>query len=98
MIGKEGRIDILAKDRDNKLVILELKIANDKHLIWQVMYYPYILQSMSKHSSIRVMTVCPSYPEYILNPLKNVKDVEIIQYKPLISNGKIEKLDFTRIN
>lgn len=98
LIVEEGRIDILAKDRDNKFVILELKVNDDKHLIWQVLYYPYAIKNIINTNEVRVITVCPSYPKYILKPLKDINNVEIVQFNPLISNNKIEKIDFFKLN
>lgn len=96
-IIENGRIDILARDKDKKLVIIELKIANDKHLIWQVIYYPITLRSMLKEKDIRVITVCPEYPEYIETPLRQIGNIEMIKYKANISNKKIRKVEFSRI-
>lgn len=97
LIIEEGRIDILAKDKDGKYVILELKIADDKQLIWQVMYYPYAIRPIIHTDKVRIVTICPFYPKHILEPLQRIDTVEIIQYIPLISNGKIEKMDFIKL-
>ena len=97
LIIEEGRIDILAKDKNGEYVILELKIADDKQLIWQVMYYPYAINPIIKTDKVRIITICPFYPKHILEPLKRIDMVEIIQYIPLISNGKIEKLEFIKL-
>lgn len=94
---EEGRIDILAKDKNKKFVVIELKIANDKHLIWQVMYYPDAIKDKLKLKDVRMITICPSYPNYILNPLKKLEYVEMFQYKLQISNSKIEKAKFEKI-
>ena len=94
----DGRIDILAKDKNNKFVIIELKIANDKHLIWQVLYYPDKFKELNHiENNIRVLTVCPNYPEYILKPLKNLRNIETIKYKVNILNSKIDKIIFDKV-
>ena len=36
-----------------------------------------------------MITLCPSYEEYILKPLKSLKDVEIMKYDLVIEFGKI---------
>lgn len=97
LIIEEGRVDILAKDKKGEYVILELKIVDDKQLIWQVMYYPSAIKSIINTDKVRIITVCPNYPKHILEPLQKIDDVEIIQYIPLITNGKIEKINFIKI-
>lgn len=97
VIIDEGRIDILAKDKNGRFVILELKISNDKHLIWQVMYYPEAIKNNLGILNPRVITVCPSYPNYILSPLKQLNYVEIFQYKAELSNNKLTSINLNKI-
>lgn len=93
-----GRIDILARDNDNNLVIIELKITDDKGLIWQAMYYPIALKHKEKTDKIRVITICPNYPDYIKIPLKQIEQVEMFQYEINIINNKIEEIYFEKVN
>lgn len=95
---EEGRIDILAKDKNDNFVILELKINNDKHLIWQVMYYPEAIKSVIRVSNPRVITICPSYPNYIKTPLKQIGYVEMIEYEATMSNNKITSIKFKKVD
>lgn len=96
-IINEGRLDILAIDKNNTYVIIELKICNDKHLLWQVIYYPMTMKEILKTDNIRMITMCPSYPNYILNPLKEIKNIEIIEYIPQIYNNKINAMEYKKI-
>lgn len=93
----EGRLDILAIDKNNSYVILELKIVNDKHLLWQVLYYPDALKKQFGNIPVRMITVCPSYPEYILSPLNKIDYAEAIKYSLVISGKKIEQAYFRKI-
>lgn len=95
---EEGRIDILAKDKNDNFVILELKINNDKHLIWQAMYYPEAISNIFKVSNPRIITICPFYPNYIKSPLKKIGNVEMFQYNATISNSKIININFKKIS
>lgn len=95
---EEGRIDILAKDKNDRYVIIELKIANDKHLVWQVMYYPQAIKSVVGSCNPRVITICPSYPNYIKNPLSQVGYVEMIEYQATMCNNKITNINFNKLN
>lgn len=88
----EGRIDILALDTKGNYVIIELKTAIDKSLIWQCMYYPDELKQIYKTNRVRMITVCPEYPTYLLKPLKKIKKIECIRYKAILSNHKIDDL------
>ena len=94
----EGRIDILAKDKTGKYVILELKTEIDKRLIWQCMYYPEVLpHKFPAHTPIRVITICPEYPEYLLIVLKKLPFVELFQYQIHSTNSRIEDIQISRL-
>ena len=92
VIIDNGRIDILAKDINNNLVIIELKVREDKELIWQSIYYPMKLKEKEKVNNVRMITLAPEYPSHIYQPLKSIGGVEIMQYVPLIELGKIKEL------
>ena len=92
----EGRIDILAKDKDENIVIIELKIVEDKHLLWQSIYYP---QEIKKEygEKVRMIVICPTYSEYLLGPLSTLP-VELFSYVATISNHKIEQVQLKKID
>lgn len=94
---QDGIIDILAKDKDENLVIIELKIANDKNLIWQSVYYPLILRTQYKDKKIRVITICPEYPDYIKIPLIKVSNAEMFKYRLNIENNKIKSINLNKL-
>lgn len=95
---REGRIDILAKDKNNDYVILELKVQEDKEIIWQSLYYPMQFKKENKVNKVRMITVAPKYPNHILFPLQQIKGVEIIQFKPFIELGKIKSMILLKIS
>ena len=98
VVTEEGRIDILAKDKDGHYVIIELKTESDKRLIWQCLYYPEVLpKNFPVSSPIRVITVCPEYPEYLLTVLRRLPLVEMFQYESHSTNSKIENLKIYKI-
>lgn len=94
----DGKVDILAKDKNNVFVILELKTTNDKHLIWQALYYPDAFKEKTGNKEVRMITVCPSYPQFILKPLQKIKNIEMIEYELKIFNSKIENAKFKKIS
>lgn len=72
-----GIIDILARDSNNKLCIIELKTkSDDKSLIWQAAFY----QTAFDEEDIRVITVAPNYSKKILNALTKIDNTEIKRY------------------
>ena len=90
---EEGRIDILAKDKHGNYVIIELKTEIDKRLVWQCLYYPEVLHyEYPVQSSVRVIAVCPEYPDYLLTVLKRLPQVELFQYQLHSTCKKIENI------
>lgn len=94
---KDGRIDILAKDINNKYVIVELKIEEDKSIFWQALYYP--MQFAKEHhlDYVRMIIVSSALPEHILTPLKLIKGIEIVKFVPHVELGKIKNIKIQKI-
>ncbi|WPS85379.1 endonuclease NucS (plasmid) [Brevibacillus halotolerans] len=88
----DGRIDILAKDRDGTYCIIELKVSNDKELIWQCMYYPTQIKKRYGVSRVRMITIAPSYSKSLLIPLEQLGYVEMLTFTPKVRLGKIKEL------
>lgn len=95
---KDGRIDIVAKDKENCFVLIELKVQEDKELIWQTIFYPMQFKKEHNLDAVRMITVAPNYTNHILKPLKKVDGVEIFQFKPSIELGKIKSLDISKVS
>ena len=92
-----GRVDILAKDKYNNICVIEIKINEDKSIIWQSMYYPVEIKKKYKADKVRMITIAPSYSEGLLNTLKSLDNVEILKYNINVIMGSIENLCFTMI-
>jgi RecB family endonuclease NucS len=74
---EKGYVDILARDKDNKLCIIELKVvANDEKLIYQSVYYPTQFKEPT-----RMITICPDYTKKIHTSLKSLGYVEMKTYE-----------------
>ncbi|MFE6168756.1 endonuclease NucS domain-containing protein [Viridibacillus arvi] len=72
-----GIIDILAKDSNDKLCVIELKTTkNDKNIVWQSAYY----QSEIGEDT-RVITIAPGYSQTLIKALENVRNTELKIYK-----------------
>ena len=71
-----GRIDILAKDKNGTLCIIELKIEeDDKRLIYQCAYYP-----TQFNEKVRMITIAPDYSKRIIDGLSSLEYVEKYKY------------------
>lgn len=101
-IGKEyqiedGRIDILAEDKNKNIVIIELKVNDDERLPWQCLYYPKEIQKLYPKRNLRMLTIAPHYKKSILTVLKDL-NVEIYQCFFKSTNHKITELSISKID
>lgn len=87
-----GIIDILAKDKNNNICVIELKIDEDKSIVWQSIHYPKEIKKKYRADKIRMMTIAPSYSKHLLNSLKSLDNVETFRYNIVVSQQNIDKL------
>jgi Predicted nuclease of the RecB family len=97
VILENGRLDILAKDINGDYVIIELKVVEDKDLLWQVVVYPTQFKAKYNTDNVRVITLCPNYPEHMKMALSFNSFVEMIEFKPVIDSGKLIDLKTNKI-
>lgn len=90
-----GRIDVLAKDRRGNYVIIELKVEEDKEIIWQALYYPEAIKEKYKTDKVRFLTLCPGYKPHLLTALKKT-NAEIYSYDINSNFDKIKNLKIRR--
>jgi RecB family endonuclease NucS len=80
-----GRIDILAKDKNDILCIIELKVDNDcKDIVFQCAYYI----TQFKEETKRMITIAPDYSYRIKNALKMLPYVETYVYTDILYGNK----------
>lgn len=91
----EGRIDILAEDKDYNLVIIELKIETDKKIVWQSLYYPMELHKKFPNRNIRMIAILPECPDYLLEPLIEI-GAEVFEYDITIIQKQIQGLTLVK--
>ena len=94
---KEGRVDILAKDKNENIVIIELKIENDKRLIWQCLYYPEEVKKKYPKRNVRMITIAPEYPDYLLGPLNHIENIEKFKVSVVSTNGTLEEVKLDKL-
>lgn len=87
-----GIVDILAKDSNDNICIIELKINEDKSIVWQSMHYPVEIKKKCGTNKVRMITLAPTYSEHLLKSLKSLENVEVLKYNIKVSMGNIEKL------
>lgn len=73
-------IDILAKDKEGNIVIIELKITDDERLPWQCIYYPKQYKKEHPNENVRMISLCPGYSYYIKETLIDL-NVEMLSYE-----------------
>ena len=89
---KDGVIDLLALDKDKKYCVIEIKIKEDKRIVWQSIHYPLECKKIYKADSVRMITIAPEYSSSVLNSLKSKTNAEIYSYSLKMNSGKINKI------
>ena len=105
LIGKEflinneskERIDILAKDKDNNFVIIELKVKEDKKLLWQCVNYKEELEKIKGSNNVRVITLCPSYSKDMLKNLSKYSYINKYIYELKSKNKEIKNMEIKKL-
>lgn len=85
-----GVIDILARDSEGTICILELKIKEDKSILWQSIHYP--SEMKKRHGKVRMMTIVPTYSKPIKDALDKMEYIERYSYEILVKNKTISDL------
>lgn len=92
-----GVIDLLAVDSKGNVCIIELKINQDKNIVWQTIHYKKEIRKKYKNKDVRVLTVAPRYDSYISEALQELGYVEMFSYDILVSKGEITNLNVLKI-
>lgn len=90
---EKGIIDILAKDKDGKLVIIELKVEDDKDLLWQEKYYQDEIEKRFQERP-RFMAIAPHLPSHITSYLETD---ELFEYSVITMNEEIFRLELKKV-
>lgn len=89
---RDGRLDILAKDKNGTYTIIELKVENDTDLIFQCIYYTTQFKIEKNVSNVRFITISPEYTYSILSSLKQInKEYNVESYVCSIKSKGIKK-------
>lgn len=87
-----GITDIIARDKNNVLCIIEIKIKEDKNIIWQALYYPDEIMKKYRTDKVRMITLTPEYSAHIKKALLSLDNIELMDYQIKVEKGQI--IDF----
>lgn len=91
VIVKDGRIDLVGRDKAGNPVICEVKIEEDKDVLWQASHYPKAYQEKYGYQeNLRMLVVAPGYEETLKACLFQ-RGAELYIYKQM-SSVYIERL------
>ena len=93
-----GRIDILARDKDGTVCILELKVDDDTDLVYQSIYYPIMIKEKFNTDNVRMITVAKKYPDNIKLSLETIKGIEMYIYNYKLENSEIKSMNMEKIS
>lgn len=89
---KDGIIDLLALDKNKNYCVIEIKIKEDKKIVWQSIHYPLECKKIYKTNSVRMITIAPRYSPSVLNSLKSKTNAEIYSYSLKMDSGKMNEI------
>lgn len=92
----EGRMDILARDKNGRDVIIELKIEDDTDIVWQRDYY--VSEWEKHHHTPRFIIVATSLKTSIIEALSKNGPTELFFYKTITKKDKIVGMALERSN
>ena len=91
-----GRIDILARDKEGNYVVIELKVEKDTDIVWQKWYYTNEIKKRYNTEKVRFIAILPRFYEEIIEPLlEDETSTKILQFHPFIQRGKLLNARFT---
>ncbi len=82
-----GRIDLLAVDKDQRFVVIELKVGRGRSkTIGQLLYYMgWVDQNLGKGTACRGMIVAKDISDDLITAVRRVPDVSLCRYKLSVS-------------
>lgn len=87
-----GRIDILAKDVEGKMVIIEVKVESDTDLVWQESYYSEEIEKRFGVEKVRFIAVVPKYEPHIMNNIVKKKHCKIFSFNAVMKGTALQDI------
>lgn len=77
---EHGIIDILAKDNNDILYVIEIKTKRDKRLSWQLVYYYNSIKKIFNTNKVKCIVVSPNLSKDMIETLKfSISDLEFFE-------------------
>lgn len=87
----EGRIDLLARDAQERDVIIELKVDKDTDLIWQRMYYESEWSKKNKPPRMVIVTT-KRLDASVKEALRKVGETLVLEVIPFVQKKKLKEI------
>jgi len=86
-----GRIDILAKDKNGRIVVIELKVSRGRNpTIGQLLYYMgWIDKNLNESSKSRGIIIAKEITDDLLLACQRTSDISLYQYNLSVSTTKV---------
>lgn len=92
----EGRMDILARDKNGRDVIIELKTEDDTDIVWQREYY--VSEWEKHHYTPRFIVVATNLKKSVIESLFKKGDTELFLCQTTTRKGKIVGMILKKLN
>ena len=84
------RIDILATDKENKFVVIELKVSQGyERVIGQALYYKNMIKEMFNQEDVRVIIIAKEITIRLKKAVEDLSFVELFEYNLSVTVKKI---------
>lgn len=90
-----GRIDLLARDKKGRNVVIEVKVATDTDLTWQQAYYTKEVRERYGGET-RFLVVAPEWEPHIMDELLKTEGTEVYLFQAHVQQSRLIELALTR--
>lgn len=88
-----GRIDIMGKDKDGNIVIVEAKVTSDSDLVWQSQYYVKEMEKLYGEGRVRFIAIVPKFVPHIMNEVLEKSNCSVIVFKGKMKGKRLQELN-----
>lgn len=80
--GTSRRVDILAKDKDDKFVVIELKVSRGyEKVVGQTLFYQSSIKSIFKQDKVRAIIIAREITPELITATKFLPDFQLFEYQ-----------------
>lgn len=89
--GTSRRIDILAVDKKNNIVVIELKVSRGyEKVVGQTLFYQSSMKTLFKQEKIRVIIIAREITSELKTSTQFLPDFELFEYQISLTLNKIK--------